>query len=61
MSWNTLSEFFNMGGYALYVWNSYLFTFILIVLEIGIIFRRTRSQKKLSDSGVFKSEDTFEA
>jgi heme exporter protein D len=29
-----LSGFFNMGGYAAYVWPSYVLTFIVVVLNI---------------------------
>jgi heme exporter protein D len=28
------SEFFNMGGYAFYVWTSYGLTFVVLVLNI---------------------------
>ncbi|HLA74756.1 MAG TPA: heme exporter protein CcmD [Gammaproteobacteria bacterium] len=29
-----MSEFFHMGGYAFYVWGSYLLTFIVLLLNI---------------------------
>ncbi|WP_371376292.1 heme exporter protein CcmD [Thalassotalea aquiviva] len=32
MSFDSLSDFFNMGGYAFYVWLSYGFTAIILVL-----------------------------
>jgi heme exporter protein D len=31
---NSVSEFFDMGGYAAYVWPSYALTFIVVVLNI---------------------------
>jgi len=31
MNW---SEFFNMGGYAFFVWTSYALTFIIVVANI---------------------------
>jgi heme exporter protein CcmD len=31
---NGLSEFFDMGGYAAYVWPSYVLTLIIVVLNI---------------------------
>ena len=31
---NGLSEFFDMGGYAAYVWPSYVLTLIVVVLNI---------------------------
>jgi heme exporter protein CcmD len=31
---NSVSEFFDMGGYAAYVWPSYVLTVIVVVLNI---------------------------
>jgi heme exporter protein D len=31
---NALSEFFDMGGYAAYVWPSYVLTLVVVVLNI---------------------------
>jgi heme exporter protein D len=31
---NGLSEFFDMGGYAAYVWPSYVLTLVVVVLNI---------------------------
>ncbi len=31
---NSLSEFFDMGGYAAYVWPSYVLTLAVVVLNI---------------------------
>ena len=31
---NSLSEFFDMGGYAAYVWPSYVLTLTVVVLNI---------------------------
>jgi heme exporter protein D len=39
MNW---SEFFYMGGYAFYVWGSYLVTFVVIIVEIVAVVRRRR-------------------
>ncbi|MEE9423951.1 MAG: heme exporter protein CcmD [Methylococcales bacterium] len=30
----TISEFFNMGGYAFYVWTSFGLTFVLLAWQI---------------------------
>jgi heme exporter protein D len=35
-----LSDFFAMGGYALYVWGSYAVTAGLIVVELVLLARR---------------------
>jgi heme exporter protein D len=37
-----MSEFFAMGGYALYVWGSYGVTFALLALEIILVLKRKR-------------------
>ena len=34
MNWNSWSDFFAMGGYALYVWGSVLMTVLLIAGEV---------------------------
>lgn len=43
MQWGNLSDFFAMGGYALYVWGSYLVTAIVIAAEIVTLTRRGRT------------------
>ena len=40
-----MSEFFAMGGYALYVWGSYAVTFALIAVEIVLLLKRKREAK----------------
>jgi heme exporter protein D len=40
-----LSEFFNMGGYAFYVWTSY--GLALVVLMINLVEPRTRERRLL--------------
>jgi heme exporter protein D len=37
MNW---SEFFSMGGYAFYVWGSYLVTLIVMGGEVVLLLRR---------------------
>lgn len=37
-----LGEFFNMGGYALYVWGSYVIACILVGVNILLAKRRLR-------------------
>lgn len=43
MQWNSLSEFFAMGGYALYVWGSFGITALVVVLEIWEVRARHRA------------------
>jgi heme exporter protein D len=42
MNWASWSDFFAMGGYALYVWGSYAVTAGLIVVEIILLVLRRR-------------------
>ena len=42
MQWNSWSEFFSMGGYALYVWGSYGVTFFLLGAEVLMLLNRKR-------------------
>ncbi|HVS83143.1 MAG TPA: heme exporter protein CcmD [Pyrinomonadaceae bacterium] len=43
MHWSSWSEFFSMGGYALYVWGSYGVTFLLLGAEVLMLLKRKRS------------------
>ena len=42
MNWGSWSEFFAMGGYAFYVWGSYLVTLGLVIAEIALLALRKR-------------------
>ncbi len=46
MIWSSWSEFFSMGGYGLYVWGSYVVTFMCIAGEILLISNRRRTLEK---------------
>ena len=43
MQWGSASEFFAMGGYALYVWGAYLVTAVVIAVEVAVLVRRGRT------------------
>ena len=43
MSWGSLSEFFSMGGYALYVWGSYGVMAIVLAAEVAALAVRRRN------------------
>jgi heme exporter protein D len=43
MNWASWSDFFAMGGYALYVWGSYAVSAGLIVMEIILLRGRSRA------------------
>ena len=40
-----MSEFFNMGGYGLYVWGSYGVTFALLAIEVFLVMKHKRETK----------------
>jgi heme exporter protein D len=46
MSWGSWSDFFAMGGYALFVWGSYAVTAGLIALEVIMLILRRRNALK---------------
>ena len=43
MSWNSLSEFLAMGGYAFHVWASFAVTAALVVIEPLLLRSRRRA------------------
>ena len=43
MTWNSASEFFAMGGYALYVWGSFGVCALALALEPLLVTQRHRS------------------
>ena len=45
MEWASWSEFWDMGGYGLYVWGSYSVTAAIILIEI-ILLKRTASDTR---------------
>jgi len=44
--WSNFSDFLNMGGYALYVWGSYLVTVLVLVIEVLMLRSRNRALRK---------------
>jgi len=42
MQWNSIDEFFAMGGYALYVWGSFGVTAVALLIE-PLLLRKRRS------------------
>lgn len=42
MQWNSVSEFLDMGGYALYVWGSFGITALVVVAEIWQVRAKRR-------------------
>ena len=54
MSWGSWSNFFAMGGYALYVWGSFGAVFGLIACEVALLYLRRR--KILNHLGLMARE-----
>lgn len=40
MQWNSVADFFAMGGHAPYVWGSYAALFIALAAELWLLRRR---------------------
>lgn len=40
MHWNSLEDFFGMGGYAFYVWSAFGVTGLAILVELLLLRRR---------------------
>jgi heme exporter protein D len=43
MIWNSAADFFAMGGYAFYVWGSFVVTAVALAVEIAGLRRRRRA------------------
>jgi len=55
MNWSSASEFFNMGGYGLYVWGSYGVTAAWMLIEPLLV--RSRHQAALRDISYSAEQD----
>ena len=49
MMWSSASEFFAMGGYALYVWSAYAVCLALMLIEP--MLARSHRRQALRDAG----------
>lgn len=41
-----MSEFFNMGGYAVYIWSAYVVMAGVLLINVWLPLRRQRRQKR---------------
>ena len=56
MYWNSWSDFFAMGGYALYVWGSVLVVAGFMVAEIFLVrLRRKTVLRQIAKSGTTRT------
>lgn len=46
MNWGSAANFFEMGGYGLYVWGSYGVTALFVIIEVIMIKRRMRGVRQ---------------
>lgn len=44
--WESVGDFLNMGGYAFYVWGSYIVTFVFIIGEIIVARQKSRQVQR---------------
>ena len=54
--WSSFSDFIQMGGYALFVWGSYLVTILALVIEIALLRSRNKALRKTLISEIRESE-----
>jgi heme exporter protein D len=54
--WSNFSDFLQMGGYALFVWGSYLVTILALVIEIALLRSRNKALRKTLISEIRESE-----
>ena len=61
MNWNSASDFFAMGGYALYVWGSFGVCALALVLEPVLVAQRQRNivatLRRRAQANKFDKED----
>lgn len=56
MYWSSFSDFIQMGGYALFVWGSYLVTIFVLIIEIALLRSRNKTLRKTLISEIRESE-----
>lgn len=54
--WSSFSDFLQMGGYALFVWGSYLVTIMVLVIEIALLRSRNKALRKTLVSEIRQSQ-----
>lgn len=62
MVWNSVGEFFHMGGYGLYVWGSVVVTFGFMLSEVGLLkLRRQSAINQLTRQRTYEDDETLAA
>lgn len=58
MVWNSVGEFFHMGGYGLYVWGSAVVTFGFMITEVVLLkLRRKTVLDQLARRRVYEDDE----
>jgi heme exporter protein D len=60
MNWNSVPEFFAMGGYGLYVWGSFAVTAACLLSELALLRRRRNMALASANSGLVIDYGSFE-
>ncbi|MBS0505827.1 MAG: heme exporter protein CcmD [Proteobacteria bacterium] len=58
MQWNSVAEFFAMGGYAFYVWGSFGATALVMAVE-SLLIRGRRRQMQHSLRAEHQSSESY--
>ena len=58
MNWGSVSEFFAMGGYGLYVWGSYGVTVLALAIEVFLVVRRARTPAGIAGRSIQQQTGT---
>ena len=59
MQWGSVSEFFAMGGYGLYVWGSYGVTALVLLLEVVLVVRRASNNSAVGSNDDSGGPDSY--
>jgi len=46
MYWNSIADFLDMGGYAVYVWGSFGVCALCMLIEVAGLLRRVRVERR---------------
>jgi len=55
LNWDSLADFLDMGGYALYVWGSYVMVALTLAWEAAVLIMRRR--RAIDDLGLQAAQD----
>lgn len=60
MNWNSLDQFLSMGGHGLYVWGSYAFAAMAMLVEPLLAMQRhRRARRDAAEATDADSHDSF--